>query len=133
MNNLTELQIEQLSKFNDSIVMHPQVKVIFNDFDELRRNRLFQRDQQCMLLTGDAGVGKSHVINSYKKSVLATQNFSRESIPVLISRISSDKGLDPTLIQLLEDLELFGSNQRKGRFKKDLKTQLVDNLKAGSS
>ena len=129
MNNLTELQIEQLSKFNDCMVMHPQVEVIFNDFDELRRNRLFQKDQQCMLLTGDTGAGKSHIINSYKKRVLATQNFSRETIPVLISRISSDKGLDPTLIQLLEDLELFASKQRKGRFKTDLKKQLVDNLK----
>lgn len=129
MNELTELQIEHLSKFNDCIVMHPQVKVIFNDFDELRRNRLFQRDQQCMLLTGDTGTGKSHIINSYKKRVLATQNFSREAIPILISRISSDKGLDPTLIQLLEDLELFASKQRKGRFKTDLKKQLVENLK----
>lgn len=130
MNNLTELQIEQLSKFNDSIVMHSQVKVIFNDFDELRQNRLFQRDQQCMLLTGDAGVGKSHVINSYKKSVLATQNSSRDTIPVLVSRISSGKGLDATLIQILTSLDLFGSSQRNKRgYKTDLNIKLVEALK----
>ena len=60
--------------------MHPQVKTIFNDFDDLRLNRMFQTDQQCLLLTGDTGVGKSHLINHYKKRVLATQNNSRETI-----------------------------------------------------
>jgi len=80
MNKLTELQLEQLRVFSDCIVMHPQVKTIFNDFDDLRLNRMFQTDQQCLLLTGDTGVGKSHLINHYKKRVLATQNNSRETI-----------------------------------------------------
>lgn len=108
MNALTELQIGQLRNFSDCIVMHSQIKTIFNDFDELRLNRIFQSDQQCMLLIGDTGVGKSHTINHYKKRVLATQNYSRNTMPVLISRISRGKGLDATLIQMLADLELFG-------------------------
>jgi len=129
MNTLTEIQIEQLRKFSDCIVVHPQIEVIFNDFDELRLNRKFQSDQQCMLLTGDTGVGKSHVINHYKKRVLATQNYNRSTIPVLVSRISSGKGLDATLIQMLTDLELFGSSQRKKRgYKTDLTRKLVESL-----
>lgn len=115
MISLTALQIEQLRSFNDCIVMHPQVKVIFNDFNELRQNRKFQSDQQCMLLTGDTGVGKSHLINHYKRKVLATQNYSRTTMPILISRISRGKGFDATLMQMLSDLELFGSSQRKKR------------------
>lgn len=59
MKTLSHTQIEQLGKFSDCIVMHPQLITIFNDFDELRLNRTFQSDQQCMLLTGDTGVGKS--------------------------------------------------------------------------
>lgn len=130
MISLTALQIEQLRSFNDCIVMHPQVKVIFNDFNELRQNRKFQSDQQCMLLTGDTGVGKSHLINHYKRKVLATQNYSRTTMPILISRISRGKGFDATLMQMLSDLELFGSSQRKKRgYKTDLTRKVVESLK----
>ncbi|MBH0039784.1 TniB family NTP-binding protein [Pseudoalteromonas sp. SWN166] len=129
MNAFTEMQIEQLRNFSDCIVMHPQIKTIFNDFDELRFNRKYQSDQQCMLLIGDTGVGKSHTINHYKKRVLATQNYSRSTMPVLISRISRGKGLDATLIQMLADLELFGSSQIKKRgYKTDLTKKLVESL-----
>ena len=129
MNALTEIQIEKLRNFSDCIVMHPQIKTIFNDFDELRLNRKFQTDQQCMLLIGDTGVGKSHTINHYKKRVLASQNYSRNTMPVLISRISRGKGLDATLIQMLADLELFGSSQiQKRGYKTDLTKKLVESL-----
>nr|WP_193988259.1 TniB family NTP-binding protein [Lelliottia steviae] len=129
MNALTEIQINQLQSFSDCIVMHTQIKAIFNDFDELRLNRKLQSDQQCMLLVGDTGVGKSHTINHYKKSVLATQNYSRNTMPVLISRISRGKGLDATLMQMLADLELFGSSQIKKRgYKTDLTKKLVESL-----
>ncbi|WP_022942785.1 TniB family NTP-binding protein [Psychromonas hadalis] len=130
MNSLNDAQIEQLREFNDCIVMHPLVKVIFDDFDELRLNRKFQSDPQCMLLTGDTGVGKSHLINHYKKRVLASQNYSRETIPILVSRIAIGKGVDATLIQMLADLELFGSSQRKKRgYSTDLTKKIVENLK----
>tara|TARA_R110002012_G_scaffold123138_1_gene273431 strand:+ start:2330 stop:3349 length:1020 start_codon:yes stop_codon:yes gene_type:complete len=129
VNTLNDMQIEQLRKFNDSIVEHPQIKIIFNDFDELRQNRQYQSDQQCMLLTGDTGVGKSHLINHYKKKVLATQNHSHNTIPILVSRISRGKGFDATLIQILADLELFGSSQRKKRgYQTDLTRKLVESL-----
>lgn len=133
MGNLTEIQFQQLLQFNDCIVEHTLVKKIFNDFDELRQNRKFQIDQQCMLLTGDTGSGKSHIINHYKKRVQANQNYSRTSIPVLVSRISKGKGLEATLIQVLSDLDLFGSKQRKKRGEKpDLTKNLIEALvKAG--
>jgi hypothetical protein len=126
---LTEMQIEKLRQFNDCIVEHPQIKIIFNDFDELRQNRKFQIDQQCMLLTGDTGTGKSHVINHYKRRVLASQTYSKSTIPVLVSRISKGKGLEATLIQVLSDLDLFGSSQRKKRGEKtDLTKKLIGSL-----
>lgn len=133
MGNLTEIQFQQLRQFNDCIVEHTLVKKIFNDFDELRQNRKFQIDQQCMLLTGDTGSGKSHIINHYKKRVQANQHYSRTSIPVLVSRISKGKGLEATLIQVLSDLDLFGSKQRKKRGEKpDLTKKLIEALvKAG--
>ncbi|WP_409439108.1 TniB family NTP-binding protein [Psychromonas sp. GE-S-Ul-11] len=129
MNELTESQLEQLRIFGDCIVIHPQIQVILNDFDELRLNRKFQSDQQCMLLTGDTGVGKTHIIKHYKKRVLATQNYSRGTMPILVSRISNGKGLDATLIQILIDLELFGSSQRKKRgYQTDLTGKVIKSL-----
>ncbi|RVT44736.1 hypothetical protein EMM73_15635 [Rheinheimera sediminis] len=123
------LQNEQLQAFSDSLVEHTQVKTIFSDFDDLRMNRLFQSDQQCMLLTGDTGVGKSHLINHYRKRVLASQHYGRERMPILISRIASNQGLDATLIDMISDLELFGSAQRKKRgYQTDLVTTLVNSL-----
>lgn len=130
MNNLNDFQIEQLSEFSNCIVMHPLIKVIFNDFDELRENRKFQVDQQCMLITGDTGVGKTHLINHYKRRVLASQTYSRETVPILDSRIVAGKSVDATLIQMLNDLEIFGSSQRKKQgYKEDLTTKLVQSLK----
>lgn len=38
MKTLSPTQIEQLGKFSECIVMHPQLITIFNDFDELRFN-----------------------------------------------------------------------------------------------
>lgn len=127
--SFSPLQNEQLQAFSDSLVEHKQVKTIFSDFDDLRMNRLFQADQQCMLLTGDTGVGKSHLINHYRKRVLASQHYGRERMPVLISRISSNQGLDATLINMISDLELFGSEHRRKRgYQTDLVKQLVNSL-----
>lgn len=127
--NFSPLQKEQLQAFSDSLVEHTQVKSIFSDFDDLRVNRFFQSDQQCMLLTGDTGVGKSHLINHYRKRVQASQNYGRERMPVLISRIASNQGLDATLIDMISDLDLFGSAQRKKRgYQTDLVKKLVNSL-----
>ena len=129
MRALTLNESEQLKNFSECLVEHPQVKEIYQDFDDLRQNRTFQSDQQCMLLIGDTGVGKSHLINHYKKRSLATMNTSSQKVPVLVSRISSNRGLSSTLIQILEDLELFGARHRgtKGHDNVLIKT-VVDNL-----
>ncbi len=129
MNYLTPHQIEQLQNFSNCFITYPAVKEIFNDFDELRFNRNIQSDQQCMLLTGDTGAGKSHLINEYKKRTLASQNYGRATMPILISRISSGKGFDATLNQMLVDLDHFGGYQfNKRGYRTDLRKKLVDNL-----
>ncbi|MBU2071777.1 MAG: TniB family NTP-binding protein [Gammaproteobacteria bacterium] len=129
MNHLTPQQIEQLQAFSNCFITYPAIQEIFNDFDELRFNRNFQSDQQCMLITGDTGVGKSHLINEYKKRTLASQDYGREAMPILISRISSGKGFDATLTQMLVDLDHFGGYQfTKRGYRTDLRKKLVDNL-----
>lgn len=129
MSALSPEKIQQIKEFSDCFILHPQVKTVFSDFDDLRNNRQFQRDQQCMLLTGDTGVGKTHLIEHYKKQVEASQAYSREKMPILITRISSNRGLESTLCQILADLELFGSELRKKRgYKVDLTRKVVNSL-----
>ncbi|WP_299489836.1 TniB family NTP-binding protein [uncultured Shewanella sp.] len=126
---LSHIQMEQLRRFSDCCIMHPAIKRIFNDFDELRQNQTLFSEPQCMLLTGDTGVGKSHLINNYKKKVLASQRYSHDTVPVLLSRIHKGNNLDATLIQMISDLELFASHQRKKRgYAVDLTKMLVNSL-----
>lgn len=129
MRALTLNESEQLKSFSECLVEHPQVKEIYQDFDDLRQNRIFQSDQQCMLLIGDTGVGKSHLINHYKKRSLASFNANSQKVPVLVSRISSNSGLSSTLTKLLADLELFGAKHRGKRgYDDDLIEKVVHNL-----
>lgn len=129
MNILGPDHIEQLNKFSDCFVTYPLVKNIFNDFDELRFNRKFQSDPQCMLLTGDTGVGKNHLINEYRKRTLSSQNYGREAMPVLVSRISSDRGFDATLTEMITALDHFGRYQKiKRGCIPNLRKKIVDNL-----
>jgi len=129
MSDLSSQQIDQLRAFSDCFITYPAVKEIFNDFDELRFNRNIQSDQQCMLLIGDTGVGKNHLIKEYKKRTLASQNYARTTMPILISRISSGKGFDATLTRMLVDLDHLGGYQFSKRgYRTDLRKKLVDNL-----
>ncbi|WP_448565927.1 TniB family NTP-binding protein [Thalassotalea ganghwensis] len=130
MRSLSTEEIEKLKTFNNCFIEHPQIKQIYNDFDSLREARLFQSDPKCMLLTGDTGVGKSHLINHYKNKTFSSEGKSPERVPVLISRISSTRGLANTLMQILSDLDQFGSNYRQyNTGDSDLAKQVVKVLK----
>ncbi len=130
MNKLTSTAIDRLQVFSECFVIHPEATKIFNDFDELRFNQQFLSDQQCMLLTGETGVGKSCLLNEYKRRNLAKYTSNYAAVPILITKISSNKGLDSTLTQILSDLELFGSEQRKKRgYKVDLTKKVVNSLR----
>lgn len=129
MGTLGPDKIEMLNAFSNCFVSYPLVNTIFNDFDDLRTNRSFQSDSQCMLLTGDTGVGKSHLINEYLRRTLSSKNYGREEIPVLACRISSGKGFNATLIDMLISLDVFGYYQKNKRgCATNLRKKLVNNL-----
>ncbi len=115
MYQLTEQQQLDLATFKSCFVEHPILTQVLNDFDRLRANRKLGGDQQCMLLTGDTGSGKSHLINHYKERFEQRQVGDVITCPLLVSRIPSKLDLEQTMIQLLHDLGQFGSERRKGR------------------
>ncbi|WP_366942497.1 TniB family NTP-binding protein [uncultured Shewanella sp.] len=116
-------------QFSQCYIEHPLVKSIMTELDKLRAQRLLSKDQQCILITGEAGTGKSALIDYYKIKDVAI-NKSTEKTPVLLTRISAKRDLDSTLIQMLYDLELFGVDQYKRRgFATNLEQKLVNALK----
>jgi hypothetical protein len=119
----------EVAQFSLCYIEHDHVKDIMDELDNLRARRLLSKDQQCILITGEAGTGKSALIDHYKAKALATQLSCRQT-PILLTRISAKRDLDSTLVQMLHDLELFGSSQRKRKgFATNLEQNLVNALK----
>ncbi len=115
--------------FSLCYIEHDHVKDIMGELDSLRARRLISKDQQCILITGEAGTGKSALIDHYKDKALASQLSCRQT-PILVTRISAKRDLDSTLVQMLHDLELFGTSQYKRRgFATNLEQKLVNALK----
>ena len=116
MNELSQDKEDKLKAFINVFVEHPILTTIMEDFDRLRYNKKLGGEQQCMLITGDAGCGKYSVISHYL-SRTKINNTAREAlhIPILVSEIFSKPSLDSTIIELLKDLGQFGNNHHSKR------------------
>tara|TARA_R110001583_G_C5668565_1_gene410451 strand:- start:7907 stop:8917 length:1011 start_codon:yes stop_codon:yes gene_type:complete len=115
MYQLSEKQQTDLMQFKNCFVEHPAITQVIEDFERLRANHRLGGEQQCMLLTGDTGSGKSHLINHYKLRFERRQKGDAMTCPLLVSRIPSKLDLEQTMIQLLHDMGQFGSEFRKKR------------------
>jgi predicted ATPase len=130
MTKLTPQQDTTLRDFGLCFIELPIVTEVFKDFDDLRFNRGYQLDPQCMMLTGETGSGKTSLIQEYRRRVNANSGLRHSDVPVLITKVSSNKGLEKTLIQILSDLEKFACHQKKRDLKVDLTKEVVQNLTA---
>ncbi len=115
MNYLSNANEQKLRIFINCFIETPIAKMIFDDFDRLRFLQKLGGEQQCMLITGDAGCGKSSIINHYKQQYPDGINAGFIHNPVLVSRIPSKPTLESTIIELLRDLGQFGSAFRKNK------------------
>jgi len=134
MNELSRDKEDKLKAFINVFVEHPILTTIMEDFDRLRYNKKLGGEQQCMLLTGDTGSGKSSVINHYLASI-KVDNTAREAmhIPILVTRIPSKPSLETTIVELLKDLGQFGcfsNNQRSKSNAQGLTENLITHLKS---
>lgn len=68
-----------------------------------------------MLLTGDTGSGKLHLIDYYSKCFPSQQRRNVVTKRLLVSRIPSKLTLEQTITQLLTDLGQFSTEYRQGR------------------
>ncbi|MBY6186787.1 TniB family NTP-binding protein [Marinobacter hydrocarbonoclasticus] len=128
MSPLSEEQTQRLEAFKNCFVEQPIVTQIFADFDRLRFNHQLGGSQQCMLVTGDTGVGKTELTRHYLKRVVQTQNGGYAHKPVLLSRISSNASLESTLIELHKDLGQAFAARRQGKSKEQSLTESLVRL-----
>ncbi|EAS64056.1 TniB family NTP-binding protein [Photobacterium angustum] len=112
MRRLSKQQEQALREYIGVFIESPIATTIMDDFERLRYNKHLGGEQQCMLLTGDTGSGKSRLIQEYKQRLCSDSNES--SFSLLVSRIPSKPSLPSTIIQLLKDMGHFGSTYRKG-------------------
>ncbi|SDL63400.1 AAA domain-containing protein [Modicisalibacter muralis] len=115
MEELTPADKQRLGSFINCFVERPILTTILRDFDRLRFNRELGGEPQCMLLTGDTGSGKTHLINYYKEKFPSLRKGDTLIKPLLVSRIPSKLNLEQMMIQMLSDLGQFGSEYRRGR------------------
>ena len=128
MTKLTPQQDEALRAFGHCFIELEIVTEVFKDFDDLRFNRGYQSDPQCMMLTGETGSGKSYLIKEYRRRVNASSGLRHSDVPVLITKVPSHKGLESTLVQILSDLGKFACQKKKHDQKVVLTKEVVQNL-----
>lgn len=112
---LSPCQHEQLTSFRNCFVEHSALTRVLQSLERLRNNQQLGGEQQCMLLTGDTGSGKSYVIKQFASQYPDYLDGDTYIRPVLISRIPSRPDVERMMIQLLSDLGQFGAESRKER------------------
>ena len=86
MQTLSEQQEQELKAFINVFIESPVATMVMDDFDRLRYNKRLGGEQQCMLLTGDTGSGKSRLIQEYQQRLQPIKNQS--SSLVLVSEVA---------------------------------------------
>ncbi|MDR9827939.1 ATP-binding protein [Vibrio sp. FNV 38] len=102
MVNLTTIQFEQLKAYDNSFIEYPEITEIFSIFDQLRFKQSLGGEPESFLLTGEAGSGKTALINHYLSRFQDSSSWSKQT--VLSTRIPSKVSEQSTLTQFLVDL-----------------------------
>lgn len=112
---LPENSRSQLVKFRNCFVKHAALIKAMNSLHRLKNNQLLGGEQQCMLLVGDTGSGKSKLITEFASEFPSYMEGEVLVKPVLVSRIPSKPDVEKMMIQLMSDLGQFGAETRKER------------------
>lgn len=121
---------EQLSHFIECFVEYPSVSQILSSLEYLYNAQNFGGEQNCMLLTGDEGSGKTYIIENF---VGRYERYFKDGVviqPILTCRIPARPNVENMMAQMLSDLGAFGVDGRRGRLKEiGLTEQFIKMLK----
>jgi hypothetical protein len=104
MINITPEQRSQLAAYDNCFIEYPDISEIYSIFDQLRFNQSLGGEPDSFLLTGEAGSGKTALINNYlSRFDVSSSRWSPQTI--LSTRIPSRVNEQNTLTQFLVDLD----------------------------
>lgn len=104
MINITPEQRTQLATYDNCFIEYPEITEIYSIFDQLRFNHSLGGEPESFLLTGEAGSGKTALINNYlSRFDVSSSRWSPQTI--LSTRIPSRVNEQNTLTQFLVDLD----------------------------
>lgn len=101
--NLTSSQFEQLKSFETCFIEYPEITEIYSILDQLRFNHSLGGEPESFLITGEAGSGKTAMINNYVSRYQSGSTWGKQ--PVLSTRVPSRINEQNTLTQFLVDLD----------------------------
>ncbi|MEZ8967469.1 TniB family NTP-binding protein [Vibrio breoganii] len=101
--NLMPKQLERLKSFETCFIEYPAITEIYSIFDQLRFNHSLGGEPESFLLTGEAGSGKTALINNYLSRFQSGSTWGKQ--PVLSTRVPSRINEQNTLTQFLVDLD----------------------------
>lgn len=104
MMQLSEYQHKQLKKFEHCFIEYQAIKDIYQIFERLRFNHSLGGEPESFLLTGEAGTGKTALVNNYLRQFPSSGRWDTQ--PILNTRIPSKIKEQNLLTQFLIDLSL---------------------------
>ncbi|MGQ7287258.1 MULTISPECIES: TniB family NTP-binding protein [Halomonadaceae] len=108
-------KLEQQIYFKNCYINHPSVARAINSLEILKDSHALGGEQQCMLIIGDPGSGKSRLVQEFQSKYPDYIENDTVIKPVLVSRIPSKPHVENMLIQLMIDLGQFGADTRRER------------------
>ncbi|AVI63277.1 TniB family NTP-binding protein [Halomonas sp. GFAJ-1] len=108
-------KLEQQIYFKNCYVKHSSVARAISSLEMLKANHALGGEQQCMLIIGDPGSGKSRLVQEFQSQYPEYVENDTVIKPVLASRIPSKPDVESMLIQLMMDLGQFGADTRRER------------------
>ncbi|EJG0777800.1 TPA: ATP-binding protein [Vibrio parahaemolyticus] len=103
--NITPEQRAQLAAYENCFIEYPEITEIYSIFDQLRFNQSLGGEPESFLLTGEAGSGKTALIDNYlSRFEVSANSWSQQTI--LSTRIPSRVNEQNTLTQFLIDLDV---------------------------
>ena len=121
INNLSLEQKEQIKKFKNNYVIYSINKPIIEVIHQILENKSIGSEQYSMLLTGDAGAGKTALATYIR------DKYNDESNPykILFTRVPSKLSVQHLIREMLSQLE---SLQSKSILKKESDKALTERL-----
>lgn len=95
---------DRLAQIKNLYILHPYLGSLIRDINDCREDSKLCNEPDCMLITGDTGVGKTSLIRYYEKKYPAYEKTDGTYAPVLYARLPPKATPAKVAAKLLREL-----------------------------